>query len=129
MNAMNELHLPYKVKHYLDLGAEAVDANTAGKLFAARQQALARIPVHSSRLALALAGFGHFSLGGLWPAVRSAVALVMLAAGVAGTSYWDAQEQASETVEVDTALLADDLPLNAYLDRGFDEWLKDSSPQ
>ena len=124
---MNELQFPYKVKHYLDLGAEAVDPATGGRLFAARQQALARIPAHSSRLGLA--GFGHFSLGGLWPIVRSAVALVLLAAGVAGTSYWNAQQQASENVEVDTALLADDLPINAYLDRGFDEWLKDSSPQ
>lgn len=124
---MNELQFPYKVKHFLDLGAEAIDPATSGKLFAARQRALSRVPVHASRLGLA--GFGHVSLSGLWPAVRSAVALVMLAAGVAGTSYWDAQAQATETVDVDTALLADDLPINAYLDRGFNEWLKDSSLQ
>lgn len=127
---MNELQLPYKVKHYLDLGAEAVDLNTADKLFAARQEAVARMPPHASRLArLGWVGFGRLSLGGLWPAVRSAVALVMLAAGVAGTSYWDAQAQATETLDVDTALLTDELPINAYLDRGFDEWLKGASPQ
>jgi hypothetical protein len=124
---MNELQFPYKVKHYLDVGAESLDPATSGRLFAARQRALSRIPVHAS--GLGLAGFGHVSLSSVWPTVRSAIALVLLAAGVAGTSYWNAQEQASENVEVDTALLADDLPINAYLDRGFNEWLKDSSPQ
>jgi hypothetical protein len=29
--------------------------------------------------------------------------------------------------EVDAGLLTDELPINAYLDKGFDSWLKRSS--
>lgn len=124
---MNELQLPYKLRRYLDLSADAVDIETARRLHSARQRALACVPAHSARLAFA--GFGHLSLDSVWPALRSAVALVVLAAGVAGMSYWESLQQASEYAETDTALLADELPINAYLDRGFAEWLKDSSPQ
>jgi hypothetical protein len=124
---MNETQLPYKVKHYLDLSTETVAPDTAGRLRAARQRALAHMPAHSARLGLA--GFGHLSLDAVWPALRSVTALAVLAGAVVGMSYWDSLEQASEYAEVDTALLADDLPINAYLDRGFDQWLKDSSPQ
>lgn len=122
---MNELQFPYKVKHYLDLGAEELDFETAKKLHAAREKALSHVAVRSSRLGLA--GFGHVSLDSLWPAVRSVVALMVLALGIAGVTYWNALEEAAETEEVDTALLADDLPIDAYLDRGFDAWLKRTS--
>lgn len=124
---MNELQFPYRVRHYLDLGAESIDQETTRRLHGARAKALAHAHVGSSRLGLA--GLGHFSLDWIWPALRSVVALLVLALGVAATSYWDAIEQAAETEEVDTALLADDLPIDAYLDRGFDAWLKRSSPQ
>jgi len=122
---MNELQLPYKVKHYLDRSAEGIDEKTARKLHAARERALARVAVRSSRLGLA--GLGNLSLDSLWPAMRSAVALLVLALGVAGLTYWNSLEQADEYEEVDTALLADDLPIDAYLDRGFDAWLKRTS--
>jgi Protein of unknown function (DUF3619) len=124
---MNELQLPYKVKHYLDLGAERIDRDTAGKLHAARERALARAPVAFSRLGLA--GLGQVSFDMVWPALRSAAALLIVALGVAGTSYWNSLEQASEYEEVDAALLSDDLPIDAYLDRGFDAWIERSSPR
>ena len=124
---MNELRLPYRVKHYLDLSVERIDQDTAYKLHTAREKALARAPVASARLRLA--GVGHISFDLIWPTLRSVGALVIVALGVAGTSYWNSLEQAAENEEVDTALLADDLPIDAYLDRGFDAWLTRSSPQ
>jgi hypothetical protein len=30
----------------------------------------------------------------------------------------------AEAVELDTQLLADELPIDAYLDKGFEAWLK-----
>jgi hypothetical protein len=124
---MNELQFPFRVRHYLDQGAEAIDRDTAGRLHGAREAALAHVPAGSSRLGLA--GLGHFSVDWLWPALRSVIALLVVALGAAATSYWDSVQQAAETEEVDTALLADELPIDAYLDRGFDAWLKRSSPQ
>jgi hypothetical protein len=49
-----------------------------------------------------------------------------------GTYYWNAFEQVQENEEIDSALLADELPPSAYLDRGFHAWLErtsDSSSQ
>jgi hypothetical protein len=124
---MNELQFPYKVKRYLDLGAQSLDAGMARKLLQAREQALLRVPERAGHLSFV--GHGHFSFDAFWPALRSVVALAILAVGVAGVSYWNALEQANESIDVDTALLADDLPITAYLDRGFDAWLQDASPQ
>jgi hypothetical protein len=124
---MNELQFPYQVRHYLDQGTERMDRDTARRLHGAREKALAHVPVSSSRLGLA--GLGQLSHDWLWPALRSLIALLLVVLGVAATSYWDSVQQAAETEEVDTALLADELPIDAYLDRGFDAWLKHSSPQ
>lgn len=124
---MNDLQLPYRLRNQLDLGAAALDPDIARRLHAAREKALSHVAVGSSRLGLA--GFGHLSLDWLWPALRSAAVVLALALGAGATAYWDSVQQAAETEEVDTALLADELPINAYLDRGFDTWLKRTSLQ
>jgi hypothetical protein len=55
--------------------------------------------------------------------------MVGLAVGVAGVSVWNEFEKAAENEEIDSALLADDLPINAYLDKGFQAWLSEHSSQ
>ncbi|MGH8724065.1 MAG: DUF3619 family protein, partial [Burkholderiales bacterium] len=37
---------------------------------------------------------------------------------------WQQNQRAAELEEIDSLLLADDLPIDAYLDRGFQSWLK-----
>jgi hypothetical protein len=59
--------------------------------------------------------------------LRTFVALVAVSIGVLGSHYWSAFVQATENEEIDSALLADELPPSAYLDRGFDEWLERDS--
>ena len=47
---------------------------------------------------------------------------------LAGFAYWQVTGPASnDFAEIDVGLLTDELPLNAYLDKGFDSWLKRSS--
>jgi hypothetical protein len=46
---------------------------------------------------------------------------------VASYSFWQADQQISELEAIDSALLADDLPIGALTDKGFDAWLKSSS--
>jgi hypothetical protein len=124
---MNELEFAYKVKNQLDHGAEALDRKTAERLHAARERALAQRNLVSSPLSFAgLGGLGH----AVWsPRVRSAAAVLALAFSVIGWNYWSDLQQVDELEEVDTALLSDELPLNAYLDRGFHAWLEQSSQQ
>jgi len=43
--------------------------------------------------------------------------------------YWHSMEYVAELEEVDSALLTDDLPPDAFLDNDFFEWLKDDSSE
>ena len=43
--------------------------------------------------------------------------------------YWHSQQYVSEVETIDSALLADDLPFEAFLDKDFLEWLKDDSAE
>lgn len=118
-----EMEFAYKVRHYLNQGTDEVDRKTADRLFSARQNALAHQKVAGAQLSLA--GVGHVAADVVLPYARTLIALVGLAIGVAGVSVWNEFEKAAEHEEVDSALLADDLPINAYLDRGFQAWLSE----
>jgi hypothetical protein len=52
------------------------------------------------------------------------VALVACAAF--GWQQWKAVQQVREFEELDAQILSSDLPIDAYLDRGFQNWLKTS---
>lgn len=124
---MREQDLAYKITHYLDTSAGKVDRATAEKLFQARQAALARQKIASG--GLRLAGAGHFSFHFSPPGLRLGLVVVALALAALGVSVWHEFEKAAEYEEIDSALLADDLPINAYLDRGFQAWLEQHSSQ
>ena len=79
-----------------------------------------------------MAGIGHTVEVAFLANARNLLAVMALSVGVIGTYYWNAFEQAQENEEIDSALLADELPPSAYLDRGFQAWLErasDSSSQ
>jgi hypothetical protein len=122
----DEQQLAIKFRQALNRGADNLDSGVAERLFVARQKALAG---HRSRVGgLALAGFSHLSSDALWHHARTALAVTALVFGAAGTYYWNDFQQADENEEIDSALLADDLPINAYLDQGFHAWLERSAP-
>lgn len=60
--------------------------------------------------------------GGL--ALRVLLPLAMLIASGVGIYAWQQNQRAAELEEIDSQLLTDDLPIDAYLDRGFQNWLK-----
>lgn len=120
-----EFKFARKVRLVLDFGAENVDGRVAQRLFEARQRALGRQKVAIG--GLQLAGFGGLTTGFVSGYVRAGMAIFALMAGVVSTYYWNGFEQAAENEEIDSALLADDLPPAAYLDKGFQAWLERSS--
>jgi len=117
----------HKVRHYLNLGTETIDRGTADKLFAARRNALAR--QKTAGMQLSLAGMGHVIAGTVLPHTRAVIAVIGLIIGVIGVSTWNDYQKADELEEIDSALLADDLPINAYLDKGFQAWLSEHPSQ
>ena len=120
---MNEDQFGSQVQHTLNRAIE-VPPGAAERLRAAREQALARQrPEQAPALEWADNVLGI--LGG-WAGVslRVLLPLALLAAGVMGIYSWQQNQAQVELEEIDAGLLTDELPLDAYLDRGFQDWLK-----
>lgn len=122
-----EREFAHKIRHHLNLGTEAIDRGTADKLFQARQKALAR--QKTVGVQLSLAGAGHIAADWVLPYARTLVAMIGLSIGVLAVTTWNEYEKAAELEELDSALLSDDLPINAYLDKGFLAWLSEHSSE
>jgi hypothetical protein len=123
-----------KIVTYLDDGLPDIKAGTAYRLQLARTKALARLadPARASEAQVAVAGAvngsrtmsggrGTGSRGWLWLGIASIVA-----AGF-GYQQWQAYQQLNDIEETDAAILSSELPIDAYLDRGFQNWLKRAS--
>ena len=128
LRAMNEHQFGNKVRHILNQGLR-LDAPVAERLRAARAQALARQrPEPVPALAWADNVVGSFGgWGGM--SLRVLLPLAILLAGVGGAYSWQQNQRAAELEEIDARLLTDDLPIDAYLDRGFQNWLKKTSSE
>ncbi|HZO01070.1 MAG TPA: DUF3619 family protein [Burkholderiales bacterium] len=116
---MNEQQL----RHLLNQGTP-VRPEVAQALQRAREIALERQrPELAPALAWADNAIG--SLGG-WSgfAVRVLLPLALLIGSGAALYTWQQNQRAAEVEEIDSQLLTDDLPIDAYLDRGFQNWLK-----
>ncbi len=122
----DERQLAIKLRQALNRGTDNLDSGVAERLFVARQKALGGFRGRVG--GLALAGVWHVSTDDLWHHARTVVAVTALVFGAAATYYWNEFQQADENEEIDSALLADDLPINAYLDQGFHAWLERSAP-
>ena len=125
---MNEMHFGNKVRQILNQGLR-IDATVAERLRAAREQALARQrPEPAPVLAWAdnvVGGFGGWS----GVSLRVLLPLAILVTGLGGIYSWQQNQRAAEVEEIDAQLLTDDLPIDAYLDRGFHNWLKKISSE
>lgn len=125
----HEEHFARQVCRSLEQGTHDLNPAIAERLRAARERALAHRIAAAPSIATFGAGSAVMQLGGdeRRHPVRTLLAILALLLGVVVAYYWNAFEQASENEEVDSALLADDLPPNAYLDRGFQAWLEKHS--
>ena len=128
-----------KITAYLDHGVADLKSGTAYRLQLARAEALARLAdparatsaqaVTSAAVAGAGNGTGAMSggrgMGGgrgwLWLGIA-----LIVAAGF-GYQQWQAYQQLTDIEETDAAILSSELPIDAYLDRGFQNWLKRAS--
>ena len=138
---LRERRFVHAVRTALNESAGQLPPDVRDRLAAARRTALAHkkaeVPSTVRSPALALPGVGSVSfemegeapsplqraaaflrrLGLLWPTIA-------LVAGLAGIYQWQQQQRVDELAEVDAAMLLDDLPLAAYADQGFHQYLK-----
>lgn len=125
-NSYDEELFAYKIRHALDRSLDGIDDITRTRLGVGRQNALAHYRPAVTGLSLAGAG-GNLTVDVLLSRARTLVALLVLAFGIGGIyywNYWNDFQRAEENEEIDSALLAGDLPINAYLDHGFHAWLE-----
>ena len=124
---MNEQQIAYRIKQLLNRGLD-LDAGKLARLKAAREAALVRQRVESRVPAWAWADNVIGKSGGpsaLLPRLLLPMAVLIL--GLIAINQWRDTQIAAEIEEIDAAVLTGDLPLDAYLDKGFDAWLKRSS--
>ncbi|MDD5330009.1 MAG: DUF3619 family protein [Sulfuricella sp.] len=125
---MNKNDLSKKIAQHLDYGASNLDARVQYRLQAARQHALEAFakPHHSFSLAWGGHGSRH---GSSHSPFRAWVPLMVLVLGLLFVSYWQSTPQMNDEAEIDARLLAQDLPIHALIDTGFDTWLEGSTPE
>lgn len=130
----DDINLAYKLRHALNENLDALPASTTERLAAARALALSRkkpdAPVQPQRKAgrrFFDVDF-HFSGAGLGR-LGVAIPLLALVVGLGGLYQYDQQQRIAELAELDAAVLADELPLTAYLDTGFNAYLESQQRQ
>jgi len=126
----HELALAKKIAQHLDYGVDQLEPGVRERLLAARRAALSHYreqPATVTGLAWAGQAVAHITEH-RYASARHLVAISVLVAALAGIAYWQNNNGVTnELAEIDTGLLTDELPINAYLDKGFDSWLKRSS--
>ncbi len=93
----------------------------------ARQQQRVQAPAREAAPAWQLQGQQATLMGGpppVWLRMASAFPLLVLLAGLVLIQHHHQKEQIQVAAEIDSALLADELPPDAYGDPGFSEYLR-----
>ncbi|MCX4165485.1 MULTISPECIES: DUF3619 family protein [Paraburkholderia] len=128
-----ELEFARQVRRALDESAAGIPPATVDRLALARRTALARRKPEPVAAPVFVPAFAGMPAAGPVPGPqhrpsrlrRFALAwpLVALVVGLVAIGYWEDQQRTAELADIDAAMLSDDLPLNAYLDHGFNAYL------
>jgi hypothetical protein len=124
----DEPEIANKIKAYLDHGAAELKPGTVYRLQVARREAMAALaePERASELVLAGAHGGGGSPGRrhILADARVWIGVLLIVGAALYFQYWQSVQQVRDLEETDAAILTSDLPIDAYLDRGFQAWLK-----
>lgn len=128
MNA-KDLNFAYRVKHALDQNLDNLPASAADRLASARKIALSRkkpdtLRVRINRLAIAGQFGGYLQEHMFWLGRVGVMTPLLVGALVfVGLYEFEREQRIAELAELDVAVLADDLPVSAYVDQGFNAYL------
>jgi hypothetical protein len=125
----DDINLAYKLRHALNENLESLPASTTERLAAARKLALSRKKADAPAGARRKARFPSFDvdfhLSGMGLGrLGVAIPLLALVVGLGGLYQYEQQQRIDELAELDAAMLADELPLTAYLDHGFNAYVE-----
>jgi hypothetical protein len=126
-----QARLGTSVKNYLDAGAQSVSPAIAQRLMQARRAALLAMNSRAAGDAVSVGGgalartHGGADAAGS-PAVWGAGFLIALALAIYGGMQWDQNRKAAEAAEADIEILASDVPMDAFFDKGFKSFMEKS---
>lgn len=126
---MNEERYAFRVRQALNHGLRDIPPAASRRLEAARHLALSHQKQAAPQTALAGLGNASFRTGTYTPYLKQILAVFALLLGMWISFYWHSVQYVTEIEEVDSALLTDDLPPDAFLDNDFFEWLVDDSSE
>ena len=124
-----ELNFAYKVRHALNESADKLPTSTVEKLASARKIALSRqkqasgLRVFVSHRLFAGETGRFFNEPLAWLGRMGMMVPIVALFALMASIYHVEQEHISNTAEMDAEVLADELPLSAYLDNGFNAFL------
>lgn len=128
--AAKELDFAYKIRRALDQNMANLPDNTVSRLAAARSIALSRkkkdapLPIPVTQTAMAGHGTNGSHAPFLWlRRIGMAIPAIVLIGGLVGIYEFEQQQRIADTADIDTAILTDELPPEAYLDHGFNAYL------
>ena len=120
---MNESKLGNKIAQLLNRSLDDIEQHTLNRLQSARRASLEK----NYRVVETLVTAGDSPTirgeNSSYFNAKNLISLVTLLLVLAGASYWQTLQYGDQNEEIDIMLLADDLPINAYLDNEFDVWL------
>lgn len=125
-NGLDEAAIGRRAHAALEAACGELPPDIVFRLRQSRERAVAAaLPRRRLALLPRLAGMAGTLGGGDWlrQNLVSATGVVLLALIAAFASQQSQDERFNESMDIDTALLTDDLPIDAYLDRGFGNWL------
>ena len=123
---MNEQHFAYKVRQHLNRGLHDLRPDTLDRLAAARKAALARQQLAVAHPVLAVAS-NLFSFRFIDFRFSQTVAALALLLCAIFSTFWIADQRVQELGDIDSAILSDELPIGAFIDKGFAAWLDSKS--
>ena len=126
---MKEERYASRVRQALNHGLNDIPPTAGRRLEAARHLALSRQKQTAPKMVLIHARSMSFSSPSNPPYLKQLMAIAALLLGMWISFYWQSTQYVSALEEVDSALLADDLPPEAFMDNDFFEWLKDDTSE
>ena len=127
---MNEREFAKKVTMNLNWGLTQIDGDKLVKLRAAREKAMANYaePVAVATASMATTSGQTVNVSTNWMR-KPLFWLPILAIALAAITYNSMDDDIADDAggELDAKLLTGELPINAFLDKDFGSWVKDSS--
>lgn len=114
---MNSDNKTISIKKILDSSTGQLDPETIERLRMSRTQALDHQRTYTSPVMAWVGSHNRYFHSHLFSkSANLAIAVLFIACLFAGLSYWQSYAKEREIIDVDIAILTDDLPINVYLD-------------